>query len=63
MSADQYGHTALYNNLWKLAREKGWKIPINNAFSDASWVAYWLGCQRLEKDPSAGRPVVPHRSA
>lgn len=63
VEVDRYGHTAEYNELWNLAREKGWKIPINISFPDHSWIAYWRGCQRYEADPkSAGRPMAPHRS-
>jgi hypothetical protein len=59
---DIYGHTTEYNALWQEARNKGWKIPINNAFPDHSWIGYWRGCQRHETDPTTGRPVPPHRS-
>lgn len=45
----------------KKAQEKGWKTPTNNATQEASWLAYWQACEAYERNPNAGRPVVPHR--
>lgn len=47
-----------------LAIDKGWKIPSegNDDWPKHSWIWYWRNCMAYEKDPSVGRPVVPHRS-
>jgi len=52
-----------YKKWLKKARTKGWKTPVNDALPEHSWVAYWQACAEYERNPSAGRPVVPHRSA
>ena len=50
--------------LYRLATEKGWKLPATNTTLPAhSWNHYWAQCEEYERNPSAGRPVVPHRSA
>lgn len=60
---DPFGvHSSEYNTWWRTARRKGWKLPVNNAFPDHSWVAYWQAMDRYEHGESAGRPVPPHRS-
>lgn len=51
-----------YKKLLKKAEKKGWKTPINNAIPESAWVAYWQACEEYERNPDAGRPVVPHRS-
>lgn len=61
---DPFGvHSDEYNTWWRTARRKGWKLPVNNAFPDHSWLAYWQAMDRYEHGESAGRPVPPHRSA
>ncbi len=54
---------AEYQKLLKEAQEKGWKTPTNTSLPQNSWMNYWIACQQYERNPSAGRPVVPHRSA
>lgn len=50
--------------LYKLATEKGWRLPsVSNPFPAHSWNAYWAQCEQHERNPEAGRPVPPHRSA
>lgn len=50
--------------LHKLAAEKGWKLPATNSPIPAhSWNNYWSQCEEYERNPNAGRPVIPHRSA
>ena len=45
------------------AQKNGWRVPQNMNFSAESWVNYWKQCAEYERNPDAGRPVVPHRSA
>ena len=45
-----------------LAASKGWKLPGNSQLPNESWIAYWQACEAYEKDPTRGRPVIPHRS-
>ena len=52
-----------YQYWLKKAQAKGWTVPTNNALPEHSWIAYWLACENYERNPHAGRPVVPHRSA
>lgn len=52
----------------RIAVDRGWKVPINDAFSQKAWITYWVAMERYEAkvaagDPDPGRPVVPHRSA
>ncbi len=56
-------HSDEYNTWWRTGRRKGWKLPVNTAFSDDSWLAYWKAMDRYEHGESTGRPVPPHRSA
>jgi len=56
-------HSDEYNTWWTKARRKGWKLPVNTAFPDHSWLAYWQAMDRYEHGEQAGRPVPPHRSA
>ncbi len=51
-----------FKRLSKLAVRKGWKTPANDVFSDEVWIRYWRACEQYERDPSAGRPIPPHRS-
>jgi len=53
-----------FMDLHHLAIDKGWKIPSqqNGDFPKHAWTWYWRNCEAYEKDPSVGRPVVPHRS-
>lgn len=51
-----------YQKWLKKAQAKDWKTPANNAIPEHSWIAYWQACEAYERDPSAGRPTVPHRS-
>lgn len=51
-----------FMNWQSLAASKGWKLPGNSPLSNETWIAYWKACERYERDPSAGRPVIPHRS-
>ena len=55
-------HSDEYNTWWRIARRKGWKIPVNIAFPDHSWLAYWQSMDAYERGESRGRPVPPHRS-
>lgn len=50
-----------YQKLLAKAMQKGWKTPSNNTFPEAVWVRYWRDCEEYERNPAAGRPVVPHR--
>lgn len=56
-------HSDTYNEWWLKARQKGWKLPVNTAFPDHSWLAYWISMDKYERGELEGRPVVPHRSA
>lgn len=47
----------------KTAEKKGWHIPKVEVFGMASCINYWRQCEENEKNPAAGRPVRPHRSA
>ena len=53
-----------YWTLHKKAVKKGWKTPSdpNDPLSQEAWVNYWKQLEAQEKDPSSGRPVIPHRS-
>jgi hypothetical protein len=42
------------------AAKRGWKTPVNDRFPESAWLSYWNACASYEKDPSKGRPVVPH---
>jgi hypothetical protein len=53
---------AEFANWQSLAASKGWKLPGNSPLPNESWIAYWQACDAYERDPSRGRPVVPHRS-
>lgn len=48
---------------WKRhAQAKGWKVPPeNDRFPMETWISYWMDCDEYERDPTRGRPVVPHR--
>lgn len=46
----------------RLAAQKGWKLPGNSPLPNDMWLNYWKQCAAYERDPSGGRPVVPHRS-
>lgn len=49
--------------LYKLAEKRGWKLPsTQNPFGSEPWNRYWAAMEEYEKDPSHGRPVVPHRT-
>lgn len=69
LTADQKRRERLAENLaefqhWQnLAVAKGWKLPGNSPLPNESWIAHWKACDAYERDPSGGRPVVPHRSA
>jgi hypothetical protein len=52
---------SLFQRLFKKAQKKGWKTPTNNVFPEETWIAYWQACEEYERNPEAGRPVVPHR--
>lgn len=52
-----------YDRLYALAREKGWRTPVNPVFPADSWILYWQACERYLLNPAAGRPIPPHRSA
>jgi hypothetical protein len=47
-----------------VAVKKGWKVPPEDTewLPKHAWNYYWIGCASYEKDPTAGRPVPPHRS-
>lgn len=51
-----------YEKWLKKAQQRGWKTPANNLHPAHSWVAYWKACETYERNPEAGRPVLPHRS-
>lgn len=55
-------HSEEYNTWWRVARRKGWKLPVNTAFPDHSWLGYWQAMDRYEHGETDGRPVPPHRS-
>lgn len=50
--------------LYKLAEKRGWHLPATtNPLGSEPWNRYWADMEAHEKDPTKGRPVVPHRSA
>ncbi len=51
-----------FANWQSLASAKGWKLPGNSPLPNESWIEYWKACERYERDPKSGRPVIPHRS-
>jgi hypothetical protein len=58
---------AVYESWKRLAEQRGWKVPLNDAFPDQTWIDYWAAMAKYETqlaagDPDPGRPVVPHRS-
>jgi len=60
---DPFGvHSSEYNTWWRAARRNGWKLPVNTAFPDESWLAYWKAMDAYAHGETAGRPVPPHRS-
>lgn len=63
--ADQKRHSqsAEFNRWQNLAASKGWRLPRSSPLPDEMWIDYWKACQDYERDPSKGRPVIPHRSA
>lgn len=69
LTADQRRREQLAENLaefqhWQsLAASNGWKLPGNSPLPNEAWINYWKACQDYERDPSTGRPVIPHRSA
>jgi hypothetical protein len=44
-----------------LAMRKGWRTPPFLPCGEKTWINYWNQCAEYERDPEAGRPVVPHR--
>ena len=49
-----------------MAQERGYKLPPRTAtpfLGEQAWMNYWAQCAEYERNPNAGRPVVPHRSA
>lgn len=57
--------TGRFNKLLRLAKANGWKTPTVvelDIHGEKTWVNYWMGCDRLKKDPNAGRPIIPHRT-
>jgi hypothetical protein len=53
---------AEFNEWQNLAAKKGWKLPGNSPLPNVSWLRYWKSMAAYERDPSSGRPVIPHRS-
>lgn len=52
----------LFANWKRHATAKGWKVPAaGDPFPLQVWINYWMDCDEYERDPSRGRPVVPHR--
>lgn len=53
---------AEWDHWQRMAVQKGWKLPGNSPLPRESWINYWKQCAAYERDPSGGRPVVPHRT-
>jgi len=62
----------IFANWKRHAEAKGWKVPPARdptvsatapaaEFPMETWISYWMDCDEYERDPSKGRPVVPHR--
>lgn len=60
--------TIVYEKWKRHAAARGWNLPVNDSFSQDSWVNYWIAMDEYERKVNAGnldpgRPVAPHRSA
>ena len=49
------------------AELRGWQVAPEGSVPDqdswwGAWMDYWNAMAQYERDPSGGRPVVPHRS-
>lgn len=45
------------------AQSQGWTCPDSTTIFDKSvWIRYWTDVDASEKNPDAGRAIIPHRS-
>jgi hypothetical protein len=49
------------------AELRGWQVALEGSVVDqdgwwVAWMNYWQAMDEYERDPSGGRPVIPHRS-
>ena len=51
-----------YTKYLKIAKAKGWVIPVNKVFGEQAWIDYWKAFQAYDNGETEGRPIVPHRS-
>jgi hypothetical protein len=52
-----------YEHYEAMAKEEGWTMPVNDIFSEETWVGYWQQMEAHKEGRLEGRPIAPHRSA